>query len=365
MTSCADLHHCTGGRRARTGCSGARAGSRDARAAHRAHGFTLIELVIAGTIAAMLLGAVTLALSQLGKTRNIARDRVEAFQRATTAMETVRREVVATLRSDDLFDSRFMLTTRSGNARTGGYDRSELLIFNTSLRPTHPIDYQGEGTEYEVALRVEEDDLGSALWRRRDPVPDEVPDGGGMAEPIADGIIGLQIEASDGEGGWNPEWDSDYDGIPKLVRITVTADGTPVGKDPDSTTPQITLQTMVAIDRVIAPKPDEPPPEEAAGAAGGGAGEAAAGGGADTAGQPAGGGLTPGGGGARPGGGGAGGAGGTPGGGQGFPAGGPGAGGGGGGRGPGGGGGARPGGGGGAVGGARPAPGGGPRGGGR
>ena len=36
--------------------------------------------------------------------------------------------------------------------------------------------------------RVEDDELGSALWRRRDAVPDEVPDGGGYAEPISDTV---------------------------------------------------------------------------------------------------------------------------------------------------------------------------------
>ena len=45
----------------------------------RNRGFTLVELIVAGTIAAMVLGAVTFSLSQLGRARNIARDRAEAF----------------------------------------------------------------------------------------------------------------------------------------------------------------------------------------------------------------------------------------------------------------------------------------------
>ena len=228
---------------------------------HPQLGFTLIELVVAGTIAAMVLMAVTFALAQLSKTRNIARERVEAFQRASMSIEALRRDIAAMIRTDDLFDTRFLLTTREASSRTGGHERSDLLMFNISLRPLHPIEYQGEGREYETQYRVEDDELGSALWRRRDMAPDERPDGGGLAEPIADGVVGFLVEASDGEGGWRTEWDSDVDGVPKLVRITVTATGIPVGSDSVSLTPDVDLRTVVAIDRLIAPKPD-PEPEE-------------------------------------------------------------------------------------------------------
>ncbi len=249
---------------------------------HSQLGFTLIELVVAGTIAAMVLMAVTFALAQLSKTRNIARERVEAFQRASMSIEALRRDIAALIRTDDLFDTRFLLTTREASARTGGHERSDLLMFNISLRPLHPIDYQGEGREYETHYRVEDDELGSALWRRRDMAPDERPDGGGLAEPIADGVVGFLVEASDGDGGWRTEWDSDVDGVPKLVRITVTATGIPVGADSVNLTPDVDLRTVVAIDRLIGPKPDpvpeedQPPTEmsatEAVARAGGGAG---------------------------------------------------------------------------------------------
>ena len=267
---------------------------------HSRLGFTLIELVVAGTIAAMVLMAVTFALAQLSKTRNIARERVEAFQRASMSIEALRRDIAAMIRTDDLFDTRFLLTTREASARTGGHERSDLLMFNISLRPLRPIDYQGEGREYETHYRVEDDELGSALWRRRDMAPDERPDGGGLAEPIADGVVGFLVEASDGDGGWRTEWDSDVDGVPKLVRVTVTATGIPVGADSVSLTPDVDLRTVVAIDRLIAPKPDPEPVEDQPGSETPAAGTAAGGtggtGGAVSAGAGGGGGagtLTP------------------------------------------------------------------------
>jgi type II secretory pathway component PulJ len=228
---------------------------------HR-RGFTLVELVVAGTVAAMLLTAITFSLSQLGRARNIARDRAEAFQRAATALEAVRRDVAATIRTDDLFETRFLLETREPGVRTGGRRRSELLVFATSLRPIREIEYQGEGREYEVHYRVEDDELGSALWNRRDNVPDDVPDGGGVAMPVADGVVGLVVEASDGAAGWRDEWDSDVDGIPRVVRIEVTATGAEIGTDPQELTPEVTLRTVVAIDRVVAPREEEEPEPE-------------------------------------------------------------------------------------------------------
>jgi prepilin-type N-terminal cleavage/methylation domain-containing protein len=249
-------------------------------AERRQRGFTLVELVVAGTVAAMLLTAITFSLSQLGRARNIARDRAEAFQRAATALEAVRRDVVATIRSDDLFETRFLLETKEPGVRTGGRRRSELLLFSTAMRPIREIEYQGEGREYEVHFRVEDDELGSALWNRRDNVPDAVPDGGGVALPVADGVVGIVVEASDGEAGWRDEWDSDVDGIPRVVRIEVTATGAEIGTEPQELTPEVTLRTVVAIDRVVAPReepepvqdPGTPPTDASGGAPAGGGG---------------------------------------------------------------------------------------------
>ncbi len=219
--------------------------------------FTLIEPGDRGHHRSHGAGRCDAGAQPLGKARNLSRDRVEAYQRAATAIEAVRTDVASTLRSDDLFDCRFLLTQR--NTRSRGYDRSASLLVFSSLRPIRTIEYQGEGLEYETAYRVEDDELGAALWRRRDPVPDDVPDGGGMAEPVADGIVGLRIEASKGDGAWMEEWDSDYDGLPKPgARVTVTATGAPLGGEATRMTPEVTLSTMVALDRVVPPKSEEP-----------------------------------------------------------------------------------------------------------
>ena len=248
-------------------------------------GFTIIELVVAIMIAAIISGAVASSLSQLGRARNISRIRMTASRRASDALESIRRDVQSAVRSDDLFDTRLRLAPETVRSTVGEVDRDQLLLFNTRLRPIRTIDYSGEGDEYETQYRIEEDRDGPALWRRRDAVPDEFEDAGGIAEPIGDGVIGVRFEAFDGQS-WIQEWDSDVDGLPISIRATVTASGARPGEDALNDPRSLAvMRTEIPIDRVIKPKLDEATlaaqaaAEAAAQAAGGGAaGDAAAGG---------------------------------------------------------------------------------------
>ena len=219
-------------------------------------GFTIIELVVAIMIAAIISGAVASSISQLGKARNISRIHMTASRRASDALENIRKDVQSTVRSDDLFDTRLRLAPEVARSPIGEVDRDQMLLFATRLRPIRSIEYSGEGNEYETQYRIEEDRDGPALWRRRDAVPDEFEDAGGIAEPIGDGVIGVRFEAFDGEN-WVQEWDSDVDGLPISIRATVTASGARPGEDAflDARSLSV-MRTEIPIDRVIKPKLD-------------------------------------------------------------------------------------------------------------
>ena len=245
-------------------------------------GFTIIELVVAIMITAIISGAVASSLSQLGKARDISRIRMTASRRASDALENIRKDVQSTVRSDDLFDTRLRLAPEVARSPIGEVDRDQMLLFATRLRPIRSIEYSGEGNEYETQYRIEEDRDGPALWRRRDAVPDEFEDAGGIAEPIGDGVVALRFEAFDGEG-WVQEWDSDVDGLPISIRATVTASGARPGEDAflDARSLSV-MRTEIPIDRVIKPKLDAATlaaiaEEEAAAQAAAGGGAAAGG----------------------------------------------------------------------------------------
>jgi type II secretion system protein J len=221
-------------------------------------GFTLIELIVAGMVAAIVIGTVSYTLAQVAKSRGATKKRLDAHVRAHAALDSIRRDIASAIRSADLMDCRVLITDDEAGASGGDMPRDELLLFANRLGTTgSDVRYQGEGSEYEIQYRIEDDDLGAALWQRRDAMPDRTPDGGGRATPLVDGVVGIDFEAYDGES-WYPDWDSDLYGLPWAIRATVTAVGQANGEDPYSDLRNlVTLQTVVAIDRIVPPKQEE------------------------------------------------------------------------------------------------------------
>ena len=216
---------------------------------HR-RGFTLLELLVAGVMASVLLSGVTMSLSQLGLSKSISRQRLDAYSRCDTALRTVRRDIIWVLRRDDLFDTRLRIVDDSSRYDGREVDRDELLVFNNSLRANKEIDFNGEGVEYETQFRIDDKEFGPVMWKRRDPILDDNPVGGGIATPLAKGIVSLQLEAYDGES-WVPRWDSDELGIPHAIRITIAAVGSVEGDDKNP--PFVELRTIVPLDRIMPP----------------------------------------------------------------------------------------------------------------
>lgn len=213
-------------------------------------GFTLIELMVAGMMAVIVLGGITTSLSQLGSAKSVSRQRLEAFSRCDTALKDLRKEVISTLRRGDLFETRVLITDGTGRFQSQNVNKDELLVFNGNVRANKEIDFNGEGLEYETQFRIEDNDVSSALWKRRDAILDDNPVGGGIVTPIADGIISLELEAYDGFS-WLPDWDSDELGLPHALRITVKSTG--MEYYGELYAPIVTLRTIVPIDRVMMP----------------------------------------------------------------------------------------------------------------
>ncbi len=200
-----------------------------------ARGFTLVELLVGVLVTAGVCGATTVALSQALKAKSNAESRRQAFARASTAVERIAADAVNALRSEDLYRCR----VRVSDGGAGESAADQLLLFTKSLQPTRPLGSQNEGDHYEVQYRLQPDSrsgarsgsgaggrgsapAGNVLWRRVDPVPDENPEGGGVAFPFVERVAGLSVEAFDGRN-WLPAWDSDNDGMPHALRITCWA----------------------------------------------------------------------------------------------------------------------------------------------
>lgn len=257
-------------------------------------GFTLVELLVASIIGALVIGATYGALSQVIRGRDGAAARQQAFSRASLAAELIARDLEGALRDADLRFAKVAIQ----NAGTTVEPRDELVLFTAHMHPARPWTEQAEGPERESHFRIMPSGLtapgsvATSLWRRVDPVCDETPDGGGLAAPLVDGVVSLAAEAADSEQ-WYEDWDSDIDGLPHAVRFTVVATD-------DSGRYRAAARRTVAIDRVAPPTPtieeEEPATDDTGSTATGGNGSTGATGGTGSTGGTTGGANTGGGG---------------------------------------------------------------------
>lgn len=229
------------------------------RARARVSGFTLVELVVASVIAAMLAGAVALSTNQLAKSRDRSNVRQEGHARVHAAVQLVAREVANLVRAGDLTQT--IVRIEQGPDQGAQWESDRLLIFNRSQIPTRwpgyalgmELELQDEGDVFEAQFALvpgmTADGLG-VLWERRDPIPDDYYDAGGVAIPLVSGLLSFNVEAFDG-ASWVDEWDSDEYGIPYAIRISCYGlmDANSDGDD------LVWAQTTVALDRMPLPEP--------------------------------------------------------------------------------------------------------------
>lgn len=212
--------------------------------------FTIIELLVGLMVAALVLGGASFTLARMISARKASASRQIAFSRADAAASRIALDVGAAARSADLTFAKLAVVD-SGNPVT---PRDELLMLFTTHRPLRGIDGVPEGQLFESQYRVgAAPDGSSALWRRTDTGFDIAVDGGGVATPEFRGVRTLSVQAYDGTA-WFEAWDSDNDGMPHAVRITVTA------SDNEGLV-TATARRVVSIDRV--PVPPEAEEEDA------------------------------------------------------------------------------------------------------
>jgi type II secretion system protein J len=212
--------------------------------------FTLVELMVAAAIVVLIAGATTTALTQMIRARDGADARRQAYERAFAGAGMIARDAAEIARDSDLLYSKVQVSS-GGTAGPGGeeVERDGLLMLIRTLRRVRGLEASPEGADFEVQYRVEQGSSGPVLWRRVDPALDGAIDGGGIASPVALGVVSLAIQACDDQDWWDT-WDSDSEGLPRGLRITVTATD-------DSGRIRAVARKVVAIDRVPLPPTED------------------------------------------------------------------------------------------------------------
>lgn len=226
-------------------------------AAHSpAAGFTLIEVVIASALMALILVSAYACLSAGYASQKIVEPRGEILQNARVAMALMSADLRAACPLSG--DSEFTGTTRS--AEDVQADSVDFATHNYT--PKHPQ----EGDYCEESFYVDKDAKTGhwSLYRRRNPRIALDPLAGGSREEIAQGVRGFKLEYYDGLD-WYDNWgevksaskqqtsqreSSNLSGLPNAVRITLYLDANtrrnsaPSTKSPE---PPLAFQTVARI----------------------------------------------------------------------------------------------------------------------
>lgn len=208
----------------------------------RSVGFTLVELLIGVVILALITGASASAISRLGRVRDAAVSRQQAFTRAEAGASQIAADVMSVVRDGRLEFTKVQIVSAGGEVAP----TDELLLLTRAVSRVRGAYGEPEGGDFEVQYRVAPTTDGRvSLWRRCDPALDQTIEGGGVATPIAPGVYSLSIEAFDGDEWWDV-WDSDADGLPHGVRIVVSAED-------ETGRARAVVRRVVALDRVPVP----------------------------------------------------------------------------------------------------------------
>lgn len=244
-------------------------------------GMTLLELIVGVVIVALVAASTAYTVRQSVRASGAAESRERVRAAAHLVADQVARDIAGILRDGDLYYARVLLIDGEAEVTEPDGQRElvsadELLLFSNSpisARSSNrgELGEQAEGGEFEVQYRLanglageggrqfssrgrvfstEAGSEGAAvLWRRVDPQPDETPNGGGMVFPVMEGVREFSVEALDVDR-WVAEWDSDRQGYPHALRVTVRV--TEAGSY-SSPRREAFARRTIAIDRVPLP----------------------------------------------------------------------------------------------------------------
>lgn len=208
----------------------------------RSRAFSLVEVIVTIVIAALIASATTTVVAQMIDARDASRSLEASTRRAMTAADAIATEIQSAVRSEDLFHARVQVV----NAGIGQSDRDELLLLIRRRQPLRELPESPEGSDFEAAFKLLDDPANTqSLWRRIDPALDPYQDAGGVASRVASHVAFLKLEAYDGQE-WFDAWDSDLDGYPHALRVTI-------GATDDANRRLAVARRIVALDRVPIP----------------------------------------------------------------------------------------------------------------
>lgn len=176
--------------------------------------FTLVELILAATLTAVILGGAFLSLSVMLRAYKEIGGMAEQAEAGRLILERMRADISAAYLSPHSDLTRFV----GFNLQQGNFHADSLTFIS---RVNNPIETGGGSSDLaEVQFYVDLDDSTPEQWllRRFDPTPDNDPFTGGQVALLGPNVISLNFEYFDGQAWW-PSWDSESE-IPMAVYVS-------------------------------------------------------------------------------------------------------------------------------------------------
>lgn len=195
----------------------------------RARGFTLMEVMIAVAITALIGGMVTVSFNTGFKAKEEIEHDAEYYRMLRAAMERMTREIGAAYVSDRYDTKRY----RDAQDRPTNFvgERDRLLFTSFAHQRLYTDAKESDQAVIEYYVRSSEEPGArdrKDLIRREDPLVEDHMERGGTEDALFEGIKELRFEYWDSEKKeWDEEWDTRRTEqqriLPTRVRITVVA----------------------------------------------------------------------------------------------------------------------------------------------
>lgn len=198
-------------------------------AARRTRGFTLMEVMIAVAITALMGGLIASSFNTSFKAKEIIEGEAERYRMLRTAMNRMSREIGAAFVSDRYDLKRY----RDSYARPTNFigDRDRLLFTSLAHERLYTDAKESDQMVVEYTLKTSTERGASGrrdLMRRENPILDERMDRGGTEDVLFEGAQRLEFAYWDSDKkDWVNEWDTRRPErksiLPTRVRITLYA----------------------------------------------------------------------------------------------------------------------------------------------
>ena len=182
----------------------------------RRGGFTLVEILLASMVGALVAAAGAGALRATVRSREKVERRLEVSRSLRLAAARMREDLANMYRAGGPGAVKFV----GSSQERSGVLCSRIVFYAVSGAKARQD--KAEGDVYEVEYFLEQREGRSVLFRRLWPNPSEEDRPGGVLMMVADHIIGFEVRYQDGED-WATQWPEEMGSLPELMSVTLVS----------------------------------------------------------------------------------------------------------------------------------------------